>query len=261
MKRAYRLILTFALFFSAFISNQILGQQAFPKIALPDTSLSLMIKANAKIEDEKYGDALEILNKISDGDSNYVTTCYYKYLAYFNQKKYASAIKQLDNIKNENNTYGASLITMYSSAYRDSGAFDKAFKIINDGISKYPLYAPLRYYMALIYLEQKKYDEFHNEIIECIKINPRYSTPHYHLAKINGLMNLKSKALLGFSYYILIENSKTNVLDAIGMMEKISENNFAKIDAIKMQNNTLTSYYEELDDLISPAAASVPLVV
>jgi len=249
------LIATITFLSTLILQKPVKAQDSFPPIAYPDSAVTLLRKANSLMNEEKYGEVLDILSTVSDGDSSYLIVCYKKYLAYFKKKDFNKALEQIDNIKNENNTYGASLLTMYSSVYREQGNFEKALEVLNNGIKIYPLFAPLRYYRALVYFEQKKYDMFHDELIATIKVNPRYSAPHYHLGKINGLMNFKSKAMLALSYYIMIENTKDKVLDGIGTMEKIANNNYGKADTVVMETNKLNNYYEELDDFISSKVA------
>ncbi len=111
--------------------------------------------------------------------------------------------------------------------------YDKVIKAFTAAIEKYPNDEVAYYDRATVFMEQKKYAEAKNDLIQAVAINPKNPVPHYNLAALYSLQDQRDQALssldraleLGFRdiYFLFNDSDLNNVRKHPGFMKVLEK--------------------------------------
>lgn len=167
-----------------------------------------IIQKAIQLHDEgKYKGAIDLYQKISRNDTNYIWALYEMALSYSldsqAHKAIATSELALVNIAMAPNRE-PEILTSYASSLDDVGESERALRIYDSVIQKYPAYSSSYLNKGTTLLRLKKYKEAEAIFKECLLIDPYSYSSHYNL----GLAALNSgkliPAMLSFINYLLV---------------------------------------------------------
>lgn len=171
----------------------------------------------------KYNEAIKVYENILKDDEKHPEANYELALTYSVLKEYDKAIKHCDVVI-KSKTDITHLAYAIKGACEDyQGKPDKAIKTFKEGIKFNPNYHSLYYSLALTSYNQRKFKDAEEAVIDGIKVNPYHASSHMLLGFLKNDQNERSKSLLAFFYFLLLEpegNRANQVFKLIEQQQK-----------------------------------------
>src|ERR1700744_907445 len=142
-----------------------------------------IIKQCAALYDSgKYKQALA-LNKINRSDTNYVWSLYEKAISCEADSQYNQAVKYCTEALalKELREWVPDIINTYANTLMDLKEFDKARKVFDDGLKKYPSYSLLYFNKGITYMGESRWADAEACFQKALLINPYMYSAHYQL--------------------------------------------------------------------------------
>ena len=185
-----------------------------------------LIKTASMLYDSgKYKSALTLLNKVSRSDTNYVRSLYEKANDCEADSQYSQAIKYCEEglALKEQREYEPDLFNTLGNARDDIGQPEKAIKVFDSAIARYPSYSLLYFNKGIALLALKRPAEAELLFQKTLLINPYMYSAHYQL----GIAALRQgkiiPAFLSFVGYLLVNPAGKYYSKSIGFLNRISK--------------------------------------
>lgn len=224
-------------------------------------------------EQDKYKEALDLYNKVSPSDTNYVWALYTKALACRSDSQFVQALDYCKEalVLKKDREREPQLYAEYGNLLDLTKNREHALQLFDSAISVYPAYINLYINKAAVLIRAEKYREAEKVLQQGVMISPYSSDSHFKLALSAIKLGKLVPAYLGFTTCLIMNpegdqaksaisilNSMANNLDEItGLMNKRTEepgDNFKMIEQIVTSKIALDKNYKiliKLDDAIS----------
>lgn len=179
-------------------------------------------------------------------------------LTYFEMKKYDEAIEHADVVlKSEAQDSHLSAYIIKGSSLDMLGKTKKSIKVFEKGIKETGGHYLLYFNMGVDYFKIEEIDKAEECFIKAIYDNPNHASSHYLLAVINGNSNKKVPTLLGYYYFLMLEQNSQRSQNAYKSLMHLLVGNVNRKEDSTININLVLG--DDKDDVNSFSAAEMTL--
>jgi antitoxin component YwqK of YwqJK toxin-antitoxin module len=229
----------------------------FPKISSAQNidlinSGELIKKSTMLYDSGKYKSALILLNKVNRSDTNYVWSLYKKAISCEADSQYTQAIKYCEEglSLNEQREYEPDLLNTYGNTLNESGQRDKALKVFDLAISRYPSYSLFYFNKGVVLLALNRLNEAELLFQKTLMINPYMYSAHFQL----GVAALKQgkivPSFLSFIGYLLVNPEGKYWSNSVNLLNRISKSTDDIIEYKNKREVAPDENYQEVEDIM-----------
>lgn len=132
-----------------------------------------------------YDTAIELIDRSIALDPNNITYPYEKSVCYYKQSKYSEAISILEPIiESDSPQLGEQMFQLLGACYDFSSKKDKAIKVLEKGLSKFPNSARLHLELGITEVGNERIEKATMHWLRGIEVDPLFPTNYFHLAKV-----------------------------------------------------------------------------
>jgi tetratricopeptide (TPR) repeat protein len=185
-----------------------------------------ILKQGAVLHDSsEYKKALQLYDKISRSDTNYVRCLYEKALTSESDSQYVKAINYCREglALKEQREFEPDLYTIYGCTLSDMKEYDQAIKVFDQAIAKYPHTALLYFNKGIALIGQNRYPDAELMFQKTLIVNPYLYSAHYQLALAAIQQGKLIPAFLGCVGYLLMSPQGRYFSKSINMLTQISK--------------------------------------
>lgn len=165
----------------------------------------------------KYNDALAKYDEALNLDKNNLLALSEKAMTLNASKNYSEAINvSILAIKSHPNEDVKNVYVSYANSLDHLNQIDKALKIYDEGLNKYPKYYQLHFNKGITLVNAKEVDKAITAFQNAIKLNPNHTSSYNALAVLNQQNRIPS--ILASSRYLILDNKSARAkgnLDSI----------------------------------------------
>ncbi|WP_295673319.1 hypothetical protein [uncultured Mucilaginibacter sp.] len=211
------------------------------------------IKRGAALYDSgQYKSALIELNKVNRSDTNYVWSVYEKALTCEADSQYSQAIKYCEEglALKEQREYEAELYNTYGNTLNEMGQPEKALKIFDAALARYPVYSLFYYNKGVVMLGLNKLEEAEHLFQQSLVINPYMYSAHFQL----GVAALKQgkiiPAFLSLTGYLLVNPEGRFWQKSVNLLNQISKGTDEILQLKNKRTISQSENYQEAEDIL-----------
>jgi len=225
-----------------------------------DSIAALVLQGTELHEQGKYVEAIAKFKSALELDKNSSLANYSLSLTYLITKQYDEAIKCSKKAIDKNAENLEEAYMVLGSAEDGLGKPDKAIKIYEEGLRKFPGSNLLNYNLAMTSYIQKDYKTAEKAAINAVIAKPNHGSSHLLLFDIMSAEGQRARSLLPLYYFLMLEpnsiRSQSNYVCLIGQLNQgVNRESEAKIN-VKMPSSTSDKDFGSADMMISFLAAS-----
>jgi len=212
-----------------------------------------VIKQSVTLYDSaRYKDALKVLAKVSRSDTNYVWSVYEKAVNCSADSQYTQSVKYCQEALalTTQREYEPELYNTYGNALDDLGQPEKALKIFDQGIAKYPSYSLLYFNKGVAYTALKRYADAEAMFQKTLLITPYMYSAHFQLGYVALQQGKLMPAFLSIVGYLLVNPEGRYWSRSIGLLDKISKGTDEILDFKKNKTGPADETYAEVEDIV-----------
>jgi len=246
----------FFLLFNFITFSQIVSAQ---KIEL--VSSGEVIKTSRTLYDSgKYKNALIELNKVNRSDTNYVWSVYEKALNCEADSQYTQAIKYCEEgleLK-EQREYEPELYNTWGNTLDDLGQPEKALRIFDAAIARYPGYSLLYFNKGIAMMALKRPHDAELLFQKTLLINPYMYSAHYQLGIVAMQQGKIIPAFLSFVGYLTANPEGKYWSKSINWLSQISKSTDEVLAFKNKRTDSQDESYQEVEDILLSKIALDP---
>jgi tetratricopeptide (TPR) repeat protein len=178
----------------------------------------------------KYADAIKIYEGVLKEDSKNPLANYELAFTYFTLKEYDRAIKHCDAVIKTKSDISYLAYAIKGACEDYMGNPDKAIKSFKQGIKLNPSHHQLYYSLALTSYNTGDFKEAEEALITGIKTNPYHASSHMLLGMLKRDQKERSKSLLAFFYFLILEPTGNRADQVFKMVEQLQKQGVQKND-------------------------------
>lgn len=199
-----------------------------------DKAKTLVNEGVALHDKGEFESALKKYDEAIAADAAYVTAFYEKSFTLYAMKKLEECIDLSKQIIKQfpDNEILKGVYVQYGSSLDDLGEPEKAIKIYNEGLKKFPDYFLLHFNKGVTYSVMKDYDKSYASYQDALIANPLHASSYYRVAELLQSSNHIPAMLAGIMHLIIEPQSKrsANTFNDIkklmyGSVKKTGDNN------------------------------------
>lgn len=220
-----------------------------------------IIKKSAKLFDTgQYKSALTELNKISRSDTNYVWSLYERAISSEADSQYTQAVKYCQEALalKEQREFEPELFNTYGNTLNDMGQYEKAVRVFDLAIARYPKYPLFYFNKGIVLLAQNKAKEAELLFQKTLLMNPYLYSAHYQL----GIAALKQgkivPSFLSFIGYLLVNPAGKYWSKSINFLSKMSNGSDEILEYKNKRDVALDPIYKNVEDILLSKIALDP---
>ena len=238
----------------------------------------LIEKATKFQGDGKFKESIELLNKISQSDTNYYQALYEKALSQMADSQLVAARQSCEAGLSEPNDNWPDFYTLYGNVVDDLGDAERALRIYDTAIKLYPEYAELLLNKGTTLIKLKRYTEAQEAFKKSIMINPYLASSHYKLGVCAMQEGRVIEAFLSHINYLLLQPTGryySNCITSLSLISKASDdikeliqkksedagNSFSTIEKIVLSKIALDKQYKPLLKLDDPISRQIQVLL
>ena len=229
----------------------------FPKITSAQkieliNSAEVIKKCAMLYDSGQYKSALTELKKVNRSDTNYVWSLYEKSIDCEADSQYNQAIKYCQEglSLNEQREYEPELYNTYGNTLDDMGQPEKAIKVFDLAISKYPAYSLLYFNKGIALLALKRSNDAEIMFKKTLMINPYMYSAHYQLG-IAALQQGKIiPSFLSLIGYLLVNPSGKYWSKSIKLLDQISKSTDEILEYKNKRATAPGESFQEVEDIV-----------
>jgi antitoxin component YwqK of YwqJK toxin-antitoxin module/Tfp pilus assembly protein PilF len=212
-----------------------------------------VIKQSITLYDSaRYKDALKLLTKVNRSDTNYVWSVYEKAVNCSADSQYTQSIKYCQEALalTTQREYEPELYNTYGNALDDLGQPEKALKVFDAAIAKYPAYSLLYFNKGIAYIALKRYADAEAMFQKTLLINPYMYSAHFQLGIVALQEGKIMPAFLSIVGYLLVNPEGKYWSRSIGLLDKISKGTDEILEYKKNKTGPPDETYAEVEDIV-----------
>jgi antitoxin component YwqK of YwqJK toxin-antitoxin module/Tfp pilus assembly protein PilF len=233
----------------------------------------LLVKGRILYDSAEYKKAILLYDKIGRSDTNYVRALFEKALSCEADSQYTKSISFCEealSLKNQRE-FEPEIFNTYGNTLSDMGQSDRALKVFDAAIAKYPGYSLLYFNKGIVMLFLDSLEKAQEMFQKTLLIDPYMYSAHFQLGMATLRQGKIIPAFLSFMGYLLmnplgkytsrsisllnsIALSKDEILDYKNKRINNPERNYKAIEEIVLSGIALDKQYKPiiaLDDAIS----------
>ncbi len=183
----------------------------------------------------KYEQAIEVYEGILKENAKHPEANYELAITYSALKEYGKAIKHCDVIIKSKSDISFMAYGVKGACEDYQGKPEKAVKTFKEGIKSNPNYYQLYYSLALTSYHLHNFKETEEALIRGIKVNPYHASSHMLLGFLKSDQNERSKSLLAFFYFLVLEPTGNRADQVFKLVEQLQKKGVHRED-----NNNVT---------------------
>jgi len=170
--------------------------------------------------EENYAESIELLKSVNKADSNYFKVQEELLSTYNAAGLYDSTISLAPSLLKQSCYELSQMWITYGNAYLAKEQYEQAVTTYNEGLKKYPYHHILIYNLGIAHYRQSKYKEAIEYFQRSIRINPFYANSHLMLGYISVLEGHRTKALLCYTTYLILQPTNNGALVSVENLVK-----------------------------------------
>jgi antitoxin component YwqK of YwqJK toxin-antitoxin module/Tfp pilus assembly protein PilF len=212
----------------------------------------LIKKGAMKYDSGEYKKALSLYNQVSRSDTNYVWSLYEKALAFEADSQYNQAIKYCQEglSLQEQREYEPDLLNTYGNTLNDMGQPEKALKVFDSAIAKYPSYSLFYYNKGIVLAALNRLNEAELLFKKTLMINPYMYSAHFQLGATALKQGKLIPSLLSFTGYLLVNPEGKYWSKSINLLNQISRGTDDIVDYKNKRTLTPDENYQAVEDIV-----------
>ncbi len=239
-----------------------------------------LIRQAVQLHDSgEYKKALALYDQISRSDTNYVLSLFERAYTAEADSQYTRAIQYCEEglaLKSQRE-YEPELYNEYGNLLNDIGQSEKALRVFDTAMRKYPAYSLLPFNKGVVYLTMDKPAEAEELFKQSLMLNPYMYSAHFQL----GLAALRQgkivPAFLSFTGYLLmspegkysaksislldaIAKSKDDILEFKNKRKEPAGDSYALVEEIILSRIALEKAYKPLTSIDDPISRQIQVV-
>lgn len=212
-----------------------------------------IIKQSITLYDSaRFKDALQVLTKVNRSDTNYVWSVYEKAINCSADSQYTQAIKYCQEglSLTTQREYEPELYNTYGNALNDLHQPEKAVKIFDQAIAKYPSYSLLYFNKGITYMGMNRYADAEAMFQKTLLVNPYMYSAHFQLGFVALQQGKIMPAMLSLIGYLLVNPEGRYWSRSIGILDKISKGSDEILELKKNKVGTADDPYAEVEEIV-----------
>lgn len=212
----------------------------------------MRLEALKAYEAEEIEAAINTLDAVYMGDTNYVTVQLLAGRMAYEQKDYPAVIKHCLNALKEPSGVENELYNILGLSYHHTEKPDSADYYQLKGLARFPVDGLLQFNRGFVLYNRGKYQESEKYFKRSIDLNPWFASAHYFMGYLAAAQNHAAHALMAWGFYMVLVDNNLGLLQEI---EALSDGSF-KLDAkYRPTKAYATNDLDALDDLINARIA------
>lgn len=172
----------------------------------------------------KYKEAVALYSQVPRNDTNYALALYELMLSYRADSSFGKARQACETaLRLPNNDYELQVLNTYGSTFDDEGNQERALRVYDSALLKYPASQLLRLNKGIALLRARKPSEAETLFQQLLLENPYYSSAHFRLAQCALQRGEIVPALFSLFTYLLVTPSGPYANYAIQYLNLISK--------------------------------------
>ena len=243
MLRIFLAIITLCSFFTSTAQELYLLEK-------PVDSRLLILRADSLANEEKLEEALELIDKINPGDTNYTDALLERFDYLSQLERYEEAIEACKtgiDFKSDDNDedFWLNIGYVYGLQEKHKEAID-TYKSI---LKRYPYHRSAHNNLAYEYLNLEEYDSSYTTYKEHVELYPFDDNAHFNLAVFALNEGHFTEAFMAFNMVILLNPYSERAYNVLSLLNELSNN--TKLDLTAKEGFDLESKeYKDIDLLI-----------
>jgi len=212
-----------------------------------------VIKSSSTLSDSgKYKGALLQLNKVNRSDTNYVWSLYEKALNCEADSQYAQAVKYCEEglALKEQREYEADIYNTLGNTLNEWGQPEKALKIFDAAIAKYPNYSLLYFNKGVVFLALNKPHEAELLFQKTLLINPYLYSAHFQMSIAALRQGKVIPAFLSLVGYLLMIPEGKYWSKSINLLGEIGKGNDEVLAFKNKRTDQQDANFQEVEDIL-----------
>lgn len=201
-------------------------------------------------DEENYQAAVDLLKQIPPQDSGYYQAQMQLFSTYNTAEWYDRTIAEAPSVMSRPNTFQADLYNAYGNAFLETLQLQRAREVYQEGLNKHPYHYVLRYNLGIAYFRDGRYTEAMECFQKSAKIGPYYSGNHLMLGYLSLIQGHRTKALLSYLTYLMINPTNNNVLVTLDNLVRDAQRNESTVSPFSSNQ-----FFSTYDDLLRSRAA------
>lgn len=171
-----------------------------------------------------YKEAIALYQKVPRNDTNYAWSRYELALSYYQDSNYAKAIQTCEAaLLLPDKEYELQLLITYGSILDDAEQPDRALRVYDSALLKYPASPSLWLNKGIVLLRQKKVDEAEAIFKTLILKDPYYASAHFRLAQCALQKGQSVPCLFSLFTYLMLSPSGPYYKNAVYLLDHIAK--------------------------------------
>jgi tetratricopeptide (TPR) repeat protein len=232
----------------------IMGLLPLFSFAQEDEIKKLLTDGVALFEEGKYKESIAEYEKILDIDKNNPAALFEIGYAHYALKDYDNAIKYADKVIKQDKEHLLEAYNLKGNTLDDIGKSDKAIKVYEEGIKKFPDQYLLHFNLGISHYRLREYKESESTLQAAINIKINHKSSHYYLGKLKADTYERVPSILALYFFLLLEPTGERAETAYDLLQKeLNQGVEKKADGnatINISLNQLESEYSSVEMML-----------
>lgn len=191
-------------------------------------------------DEGKLDEAIEEFTKVLEINPKSPIANYEIGFTYFEKQEYPNAIKHMNVVlKAKDEQIKPMAYLVKASAIDNMGNAKEAIKIYKKTIKEFGESFLVRYNMGITYYKQGDLTNAEDSFLKAIELNPTHASSHFQLASIMMQTDNKIKSMLGYFYFLTLENNTFRSDEAYSNILKMMHENVTRANDEKKTINII----------------------
>jgi antitoxin component YwqK of YwqJK toxin-antitoxin module len=210
-----------------------------------------LIQSGIEFHDkEEFDRSIELFEKVPINDTNYALAQYELGLSYIGKEQFKKAQDVLSNLIDYpiRFNFKQKVYMMLGNAYDMDKQPTKALEVYNSGLALYPHQHNLLYNRGVCYESLKQWDNAMKDYQAAILGNPYHALSHWRLGILAANNERYDQAMLSLMTFLWLDPTNSHALEAIRLLDAISEGSHEKEDMPVQWFQDNPDYYADYNE-------------
>lgn len=217
----------------------------FSANSFAQTEIEKIIKEGISLHDKgNFKGAVTLYNKVLAKDPNSTIALAELANTYLALKDYGNAIRYSDKVIDQKKENLLLAYMVKGTALDELNKSDEAITVYQEGLSKGGNHFLLQYNLGLVYYKIKDVAKAEQAFTSAVLLNPSHSSSHLMLGLLMTEQNEKSKSILAYFYFLLLEPSSERAKEVYKsvMNNLATTSNSNDTNEIKLKANSIQGF-------------------